>query len=96
MRRKGFQYETTESIRKFRCPYCGFEFSLLYARTFACQGCSEALKSCPKVRCGKCDTEFFIKEIPRIGTEYMQKSMADHVCEVVDDYRKRYGYVGNR
>lgn len=96
MKKKGFSYETTESLRKFKCPYCGFEFSLVYARTFACQGCSEALRSCPKVRCEKCDTEFFINETPRINGKVQQKFMADHICEVVEDYRNRYGFVGNR
>lgn len=96
MKKKGFSYETTESVRKFACPYCGFNFSLVYARTFACQGCSEALRNCPKVRCAKCDTEFFIKETPRIDTKEQQKFMANHICKVVEDYRDRYGYTGNR
>ena len=96
MKKKGFAYETTESIRKFKCPYCGFEFSLVYARTFACQGCSEALKNCPKVRCCKCDTEFFMNETPRINTKEQQKFMANHIANVVEDYRNRYGFKGSR
>jgi len=96
MRKKGFAYETTESLRKFKCPYCGFEFSLLYARTFACQGCSEAVRGCPKVRCVKCDTEFPIMETPRIYNKEQQKFMADHMAEVVADYRARYGFSNTR
>ena len=96
MKAKGFAYETTESIRKFKCPYCGFEFSLVYARTFACQGCPEALRSCPKVRCAKCDFEFYLNETPRINTKEQQKFMADHLNEVTTDYRDRYGFGRNR
>jgi len=86
MRAKGFSYETTASVRKFACPNCGFKFSLVYARAFACQGCSEAVKGCPKVRCAKCDHEFFINETPEINGKQQQKIMADHICDVVNQH----------
>ncbi|MDR0508291.1 MAG: hypothetical protein LBG63_00460 [Candidatus Methanoplasma sp.] len=96
MRQKGFSYETTASLRKFKCPYCGFEFSLVYARTFACQGCSEAWKNCPKVRCNKCDTEFFITETPHANNEIEQRLLAEHVSEVVTKFNKDMGYRPSR
>ena len=96
MRAKGFSYETTASLKKFKCPYCGFEFSLVYARTFACQGCSEAWKNCPKVRCNKCDTEFFITETPHANNEIDQRLLAEHISEVVTKYNKDMGYRPSR
>lgn len=59
MNEHGFSDNSTASVRKtLTCPRCGFNFSLVYARAFACQGCSEAMRGCPKVRCNKCDFEF--------------------------------------
>ena len=96
MRMKGFSYETTASLKKFKCPHCGFEFSLMYARTFACQGCSEALKNCPKVRCGKCDEEFFITETPQAKNEIQQSILAEHISQVVTKYNTDMGYKPSR
>lgn len=96
MKKKGFAYETTASLKKFKCPYCGFEFSMIYARTFACQGCSEAQRGCPKLRCAKCDTEFWIKETPQVHNNLQQKFMADHISNIVSQYRADYGFKGNR
>ncbi len=86
MRSKGFSYETTASVRKFNCPNCNFNFSLVYARTFACQGCSEAVRGCPKVRCAKCDCEFFINETPEIHGKEQQRAVADHISNVVNQH----------
>jgi DNA-directed RNA polymerase subunit RPC12/RpoP len=96
MRSKGFSYNTTASLKKFKCPYCGFEFSMMYARTFACQGCSEALKNCPKLRCAKCDTEFPITETPQIHNEYQQRNISEHISRIVTDYNDGMGYKPNR
>ena len=96
MKREGFAYETTASVRKFKCPHCSFEFSLVYARTFACQGCPEAVMGCPKVRCAKCDMEFYINETPYVNTKEQQKFMADHMTKVVKDYRESYGFSNTR
>jgi len=96
MRAKGFSYNTTASLKKFACPYCGFEFSLIYARTIACQGCSEAWKNCPKVRCAKCDAEFPIMETPLINHEYQQRVMSEHISKVVTKYNKDMGYKPSR
>ena len=40
-----------------RCPACGFEFEVSYARAFACGGCPSSI-SCDYVRCPKCGEEF--------------------------------------
>lgn len=93
MRSSGFSYETTASVRKFACPKCGFKFSLLYGRTFACQGCSEAVRGCSKVRCPKCDVEFPIMDTPEIHGTEQQRVLADHICGVVN---KHYDGLGVR
>jgi len=96
MRMRGFSYETTASLRKFKCPECGFEFSMIYGRTFACQGCSEAWNNCPKLRCAKCDSEFYIMETPEIHNKAQQRIMAEHISEVVTKYNTDNGYRPSR
>lgn len=96
MRAKGMSYETTASMRKFECPRCGFMFSLVYARTFACQGCTEATRGCPKVRCEKCDHEFFISETPEIHGKVQQKIISDHICEIVNKRNNDLGIKAGR
>lgn len=81
----GFSNETVASLKKFDCPRCGFSFSLVYARAIACQGCSEATRNCPKVRCAKCDYEFYLDQTPEINSTHQQKVMANHICGIVND-----------
>jgi len=96
MRQKGFSYSTTASLKKFKCPYCGFEFSMIYARTFACQGCSEAWKNCPKLRCAKCDAEFFMTETPQVNNEIQQKLLSEHITKVVTKFNTEQGFKPSR
>lgn len=81
----GFSYNTTATVRKMTCPRCGFQFSLAYARAISCQGCSEAVKGCPKVRCGKCDYEFFLSQGGMVRNGAQQRDLADHICRIVND-----------
>ncbi len=96
MRSKGFSPQTVRSLRKFECPFCGFEFSMMYARTIACQGCSEAMRDCPKVRCAKCDAEFYIRDTPEVFGKNHERLMADHISQVVNKYNKDMGWSGRR
>ncbi len=97
MKAHGFSNEATASVRKsFTCPRCGFVFSLVYARAFACQGCSEAVKGCPKVRCNKCDYEFFIRESTEIQNDLEQRFMSDHICKIVTKRREDQGVQNTR
>ena len=84
MKAQGFSYNTTASVRKFTCPRCGFRFSLVYARAIACQGCSEAVRGCPKVRCNRCDYEFFLDRTPDVLDSVQQRTLADHICKIVN------------
>lgn len=91
MRTRGFSKNTVRSIRKMKCPRCGFEFSLIYARTFACAGCPEAVIGCEKVRCAKCDHEFFILNTPDVHGEKDARDLSDHLAKVVKDYDESCG-----
>jgi hypothetical protein len=96
MRQKGFSNNTMDSIRKVKCPNCGFEFSLTYARTFACRGCAEAVRNCPKVRCAKCDTEFYMKDMAHIANQYKERAVATHMNKIVTDYYDDNGWKKSR
>lgn len=75
------------------CPRCGFEFSLVYARTFACQGCSEAAKGCPKVRCAKCDMEFPLQQSSDVHNAIQERTLADHITSIVNTRNGDLGTV---
>ncbi|MBE6527882.1 MAG: hypothetical protein E7Z64_01750 [Thermoplasmata archaeon] len=76
----GISNNETASVRKtLTCPRCGFNFSLVYARAFACQGCSEAIRGCPKVRCNKCDYEFPLSASQDVQNKIQERSLADHM-----------------
>lgn len=81
----GFSNNTTASVRKtLTCPRCGFNFSLVYARAFACQGCSEAFRGCPKVRCNKCDFEFPIQQSADVWDAGQERVLADHMSDFMN------------
>ncbi|RLF24087.1 MAG: hypothetical protein DRN15_04110 [Thermoprotei archaeon] len=44
--------------RIIRCPNCGYQFSLSYARTMACSGCPLSVSGCDYVKCPRCGYEF--------------------------------------
>ncbi|MCC6042590.1 MAG: hypothetical protein LM598_03050 [Candidatus Verstraetearchaeota archaeon] len=46
------------STRIIRCPKCGYEFDLSYARTFACGGCPSSAIGCQYARCPMCGHEW--------------------------------------
>ena len=96
MKDHGFSEQTVSSLRKFKCPQCNFEFSLTYARTFACRGCPMAVKTCPKVRCPKCDHEFLIRTVDHVGNRYDERNLSTHMSNVVDDYIREQGWKKGR
>lgn len=91
MREHGVNWNTLASIRKVRCPQCGFTFSLTYARTIACRGCPKATQNCPKARCAKCDHEFYLQEMDHIGNKYAQRQVAHHASKVETAYNEQVG-----
>ncbi|RLF05347.1 MAG: hypothetical protein DRJ60_05715 [Thermoprotei archaeon] len=44
--------------RTVKCPNCGYEFDLTYARTFACGTCPSAAVGCKYVKCPNCGYEW--------------------------------------
>ncbi|MBP8685696.1 MAG: hypothetical protein KBH31_02415 [Methanomassiliicoccales archaeon] len=96
MRSRGFSRDTVDSIRRFKCPNCGFEFSITYARTFACRGCPEVMNNCPKVRCSKCDYEFYFRETPHITGKLREREVSHHISAIVEDYYKQQGWKKGR
>ncbi|MEM4576611.1 MAG: hypothetical protein QW701_04000 [Candidatus Nezhaarchaeales archaeon] len=46
------------STKLVRCPKCGYEFDITYARTFACGGCPSAAVGCKYARCPSCGHEW--------------------------------------
>ena len=85
MNGKGFSYESTASVRKMDCPYCGFSFSLVYARAVACRGCSKAYYGCSKVRCAKCDNEFPIGYSKDVVNAHQERQLSIHMANVIRD-----------
>lgn len=83
MKAKGFSYESTASVRKMECPYCGFRFSLVYARAIACKGCPKAYYGCSKVRCAKCDHEFPIGYSKDINGRAQERNVSVHMANVI-------------
>ncbi len=97
MKSRGFSENTVKSVRKtFTCPQCGFVFSLVYARSFACRGCPESIAGCPKVRCAKCDHEFYIDKMPEVKNAQQGRSLQDHISKVMTDYYDEQGWKKNR
>lgn len=83
MQGKGFPYESTASVRKMDCPYCGFSFSLVYARAVACRGCSKAYIGCTKVRCAKCDAEFPMRISNDVNGLLQERVLSEHIAGVI-------------
>jgi hypothetical protein len=96
MRAKGFSRNTIDSVRKQHCPNCHFEFALVYGRTTACRGCAEVVNNCPKVRCPKCDHEWFIKDVSHINDKYRGRAVENHVSDVVTKYYEDNGWKKTR
>ncbi len=46
-----------------KCPKCGREFDVMYARAYSCKGCSIlALRSsCTYIKCPYCGHEFVLR-----------------------------------
>jgi uncharacterized C2H2 Zn-finger protein len=58
MLREEIELKIRASTRIIRCPKCGYEFDLSYARTFACGGCPSSAIGCQYARCPRCGHEW--------------------------------------
>lgn len=85
-----------KGTKMVKCPKCGFEFSLLYMRAIACQGCPDAVLGCGYARCSKCDNEFPINEIGLASTKSGAKALATYTSKLLSDYYKDFGESPSR
>lgn len=97
MSQAGVSWNTLATIRRQTCPNCGFVFSLTYGRTIACRGCPMATKNCPKVRCAKCDHEYYISEMSHVaGSEVAERAVIKHQSHVENTYNEQIGRKRHR
>lgn len=97
MRSYGFSNCSTASVRKsLACPCCGFVFSLVYARSFACKGCPEAARGCPKVRCARCDAEFPVGASRDVADRVQERTLSDHMGGIVSSRNESLGLASDK
>jgi len=72
-----------ESVKTLKCPFCGFEFNIIYGRAIACSGCSKAASGCKLARCPKCDRDF-----PLSGT--MSRQGIQKMSNTFSRYQKSF------
>jgi len=46
--------------RVLRCPKCGFEFDVSYARATACLSCVISVRGCQYIKCPRCGYEWLL------------------------------------
>ena len=52
---------------------------------------------CPKVRCARCDNEFFLDRSPDVEDRIQERTLADHICRIVNDHHESKGIeIANR
>jgi hypothetical protein len=54
------------------------------------------MNNCPKVRCAKCDHEFYFKEAPHINGNMRERQISQHVTSVVKSYYDEQGWKKSR
>ena len=80
-----------QSTKRLRCPRCKEEFSLMYSRAFACQGCREAIFGCHLARCPKCDNEFPLDELKITSSKKGSKVLGNHMAATIAEYLDTFG-----
>ncbi len=80
-----------QSTKRVRCPRCNLEFSLMYSRAFACQGCRDAIFGCNLARCPKCDNEFPLEEVKVTSSKEGSKIIGNHMATMIAEYLNTFG-----
>ena len=57
---------------------------------------SNTMDSIRKVKCPKCDTEFYMKEMPHIATPLKERAVASHMSKINADYYDENGWKRSR
>lgn len=81
-----------KSVETIKCPKCGKEFSLIYARAIACWGCPKSVMNCTLVRCPYCDTEIPLEKLRFIEKRGEAFSMAKYLSDVIRNYESSEFY----
>ncbi|MGC8816908.1 MAG: hypothetical protein ACP5PX_03770 [Candidatus Hadarchaeum sp.] len=80
-----------KATRNLKCPKCGFEFSLIYARAVACRGCPESVLGCEYTRCPRCDNEFSINQVGLTTSKKDTRDLATYTSEIFSSYCNDFG-----
>ncbi len=96
MHNAGISDELLKTRKLIRCPKCGFEFNLMYARAFACQGCRYSVTGCNAVRCPRCDCEFGLDGTGLAADRSSSKTLSDYMSRILADYFKDFGESPSR
>ncbi len=96
MHNAGVSDDLIKTRRPIRCPRCGFEFNLMYARASACQGCRYSVTGCDAVRCPRCDHEFKLNGTGLTADRTASKTLTDYMSKIMNDYFKDFGESPSR
>ena len=87
----GLDKRLQKTLELITCPQCHFQFRLMYARTFACAGCREAVMGCDKVRCPKCDCAFPLNRTSLPTQKVSGREITDYMSRILDKYYRDFG-----
>ncbi len=96
MRHSGISEDLLKTRKMIVCPRCGFEFSLMYSRAFACMGCRYSVSGCEAVRCPRCDLEFRMDEVQLATDKASSRQLSKYISRVMSDYFKDFGESPSR
>jgi DNA-directed RNA polymerase subunit RPC12/RpoP len=95
LRRAGVTPELMNTTRRFACPNCGKEFSLMQSRAIACRGCRMANTNCRYARCPYCDKEFPMEQVIT-KNKYGEKYLAGYANNILNNYYTQFGKRNSR
>lgn len=91
----GVTPELLKTTKRFKCPNCGKEFSLMQSRAIACRGCRFASTNCRYARCPYCDTEFPLEQV-LTKNKYGELYLANYANNILANYYSQVGRKGAR
>lgn len=95
LQRAGVTAELMNTTRRFACPNCGKEFSLMQSRAIACRGCRQANTNCRYARCPYCDKEFPMEQVIT-KNKYGEKYLANYMNNILGNHYSQFGKKNSR